>query len=152
MKRILTIVFFGIFAFSVLSSILYPLPPKDCPYCWVKFNKSLNQRIMPIEKISNSKYEIGLSQLRSDLEKARIGDILSLELILGKDSVVKLGTYTPVILQKESTILEEYRGMGKVLFNLPEGMKQVPVTGVLVIKTSKGQIKSIKTVQLVNKR
>ena len=148
MKRILTFVFFGIFAFSVLSSILYPLPPRGCGSCWVKFNKLSEQRIFPIEKISNSKYEIGLSRLRSNLEKARIGDTLSLELILGKDNVVKLGTYTPVILRREKGILEQYRGMGKVSFSLPEGMKKLPATGVLVIKTSKGKIESIKTIQL----
>lgn len=112
----------------------------------MKFNKSLEQRIFPIENISISEYEIGLSQLRSNLEKARIGDILSLELILGKDSVVKLGTYTPVILRREKVILEQYRGMGKVSFSLPDGMKQIPSTGVLVIKTSKGKIESIKTI------
>ena len=83
------------------------------------------------------------------MEKARIWDILSLELIVGKDSVVKLGTYTPVILRREKTILEQYRSMGKVSFSLPDGMKQIPATGVLVIKTSKGKIKSIKTIQLV---
>jgi len=115
----------------------------------VKFNKSLNQRIMPIEKISNSKYEIGLSRLRSELEKASIGDILFLELILDKGSVVKLGTYTPVILRREKVILEQYRGMGKVSFSLPDGMKKLPATGLLVIKTSKGKTKSIKTIQLV---
>ena len=88
------------------------------------------------------------TRLRSELEKASIGDILFLELILDKGSVVKLGTYTPVILRREKVILEQYRGMGKVSFSLPDGMKQIPATGVLVIKTSKGKIESIKTVQL----
>ena len=148
MKRILTSVIFGIFIFSWISFNLHPLPPGGCPSCWLKFNKSQKQRIFPITNISNSKYEIGLSQLRSDLEKARIGDILLLELILGKDSIVKLGTYTPIILKREKSILEQYRGMGKVSFRLPDGMKKLPASGVLVIKTSKGKIESIKTVQL----
>ena len=149
MKRILTSVIFGIFIFSWISFNLHPLPPGGCPSCWLKFNKSQKQRIFPITNISNSKYEIGLSQLRSDLEKARIGDILLLELELGNDSIVKLGTYTPVILRREKTILGQYRGMGKVSFSLPEGITKLPATALLRINTSKGKTKSIKTIQLV---
>ena len=148
MKRILSSVIIVILFCCFLSRYILPLPPQGCPDCWLKFNKSPDHRILPITNISNSKYEIGLSQLRSNLEKARIGDIISLELILGEDSVVKLGTYTPVIQRRENTILEQYRSMGKVSFSLPDGMKQIPATGVLVIKTSKGKTKSIKTIQL----
>ena len=148
MKRILSSVIIIILLFYFLSTYIHPLPPRDCGVCWLKFNKSHDHRIFPIEKINISRYEIGLSQLRSNLEKARIGDILSLELIFGKDNVVKLGTYTPVILRKERTILEQYRVMGKVLFSLPKGMKIMPATALLVIKTSMGKIKSIKTIQL----
>lgn len=148
MKRNLTSVIIVILFFCFLTIYIHPLPPRTCPQCWEKFNKSSEQRIFPVTTISKSKYEIGLTQLRSTLEKARIGDTLSLELILGKDKVVKLGIYTPVILSKTGTILEEYRGMDKVSFSLPEGINKIPATGVLVIKTTKDKINSIKTIQL----
>jgi hypothetical protein len=90
---------------------------------------------------------ISLKNLRTEIEKARIGDKLIVEFQLGNGNIIRLGTHTPKILTRGTTLLEKYNSMGKVSCLLPQGMKLMPSTGKLIIKDISGKFKSTKTVQ-----
>ena len=91
---------------------------------------------------------ISLINLRTEIEKARIGDKLIVELKLGNRNIIKLGTHTPKVLTKGTTLLEKYNSMGKVSCNLPRGIKLMPTSAQLIVRDVTGRFKSTKLVQL----
>jgi len=91
---------------------------------------------------------ISLKNLKAEIEKARIGDKLIVELKLGNRNIIKLGTHTPKILTKGTTLLEKYNSMGKISCQQPKGMKLMPTTGILIVRDVTGKFKSSKLIQL----
>ena len=146
MRRNKLMVVIFLFCFAVTYS-LYPCP-KECPTCWLKFKNSLTSIILPLKKTNTGTYMISLKNLRAELEKARIGDKLIVELKLGNRKIIKLGIHTPKILAKGTTVLEKYNSMGKVSCNLPRGIKLIPTSAQLIVRDVTGRFKTSKLVQL----
>jgi len=83
----------------------------------------------------------------TEIEKARIGDKLIVELQLGNEKAIKVGTFSPQVIRTETKILEKYNSMGKVSYRLPLGMKLMPTSALLIIKDITGKFTSSKLVQ-----
>jgi hypothetical protein len=116
--------------------------------CWQKFKNSTTTIILSVEKADNNTHLISLKNLRTEIEKARIGDKLIVELQLGNGNIIRLGTHTPKILTKGTTLLEKYNSMGKVSFRPPKGFKLMPTLAQLIVRDVSGKFKSSKLVQL----
>jgi len=148
MKRdkLVAIFFVFIFCFATFSHL--SSCPNGCPHCWQKFNKSLATIILPVEKADRNTYMISLENLKAEIEKARIGDKLIVELKLGNGKPINIGSFTPQIVTRSTQILEKYNSMGKVSCLLPKDLKMMPATGRLIIRDVSGKFKSSKLVQL----
>jgi len=145
-NKLVAIFFVFIFCFAV-TYFLYPCP-NGCPACWLKFNKSTTSIILPVEKGDNNSYMISLKNLRTELEKARIGDRLIVELKLGNTKVINMGTHTPRVTRSGQTKQEKYNSMSKIPCLLPEGMRLMPTSAQLIVRDVTGRFKSTKLVQL----
>ena len=104
--------------------------------------------IFPVEKADRNTYIISLKNLRTELEKARIGDRLTIELKLGNAKVIKMGSFSPLVLRSKEKILEKYNSMGNVSCQLPNGMKLMPASAQLIVKDVSGRFITSKIVQL----
>ena len=67
---------------------------------------------------------------------------------LGKADVIKIGFFSPRVITEGTTIQEKYEAMAKVSFKLPEGLKEIPASGQLVVKDASGEFTSSKLVKI----
>jgi hypothetical protein len=91
---------------------------------------------------------ISLKNLKTEIEKARIGDKLIVELKLGNGKPINIGSFTPQIVTRSTQILEKYNSMGKVSCLLPKDLKMMPTSAQLIVRDVTGKFKSSKLVQL----
>ena len=145
-KKYATILFLIVF-FVASSYLVYPCP-KNCPHCWLKFKNSPTNINLTMKKTSTGTYMISLGNLKTEIEKARIGDKLIVELKLGNRKIIKLGSFSPRIISRGTTLLEKYNSMGNVSYQLPKGMKLIPTSAQLIVRDASGKFKSTKLVQL----
>ena len=148
MKRNKRAVIFLVSIFGVMTSNHLLPRPRTCPYCWEQFKSSRTTIILAVEKADDTTYLISLKNLRAELEKARIGDRLTVELKLGETGVIKIGTFSPLVLTEGITIKEKYEAMAKVPFKLPQELKVIPTSGQLVVKDFSGKFTSSKLVKI----
>jgi len=146
MRRNKLMVILFLFCFAV-TYFLYPCP-RGCPECWQKFKNSPATIILHVEKADDNTYLISLKNLKKELEKARIGDKLIVELKLGNGKPINIGSFTPQIVTRSTQILEKYRSMGKVSYRPPKGLKLIPSSAQLIVRDVTGRFKSTKLVQL----
>ena len=137
-----------VFIFSFVTSYLLFPCPKDCVACWNKFKSSTTTIILAVEKADDNTHLISLKNLRAELEKARIGDNLIVELKLGEAEIIKMGTFSPKVITSETKILEKYQAMAKVSFKLPDELKGIPTSAQLIVRDVSGKFKSTKSVQI----
>ena len=148
MKRDKLVAIFLVLIFGFMTSTLHARPPKDCPSCWQEFKSSGTTIILTVEKTGDTTHLISLKNLRTELEKAKIGDRLIVELKLGKADVIKIGSFSPRVLREGETIKEKYETMAEVSFKLPEELKVMPTSGLLVVKDVRGKFTSSKLVEI----
>jgi hypothetical protein len=148
MKRDKLVVILLVFIFGFMTSNHLHPRPRECPMCWQIFKNSTTTIILPVEKADDNTHLISLKNLRTELEKARIGDKLIVELKLGNGNIIRLGNHTPKVLTKGTSLLEKYNSMGKVSFLPPKGLKLIPTSGQLIIRDVSGRFKASKLVQL----